>query len=103
MEVVKEAYERADLTVECVIAHEVRTISASWAYLNQIPWDDILSVAFWRSQGAFQRCYLRDLAHSSGKISILGPVMEAQAMVQPISTRVHVLLPPPNPVRSNTN
>ena len=53
-----------------VRAHEVRAISSSWAYLNQ----NVLAAAFWRSQGVFQRHYLRDLAQSSGDMFTLGPV-----------------------------
>ena len=81
VETVKEAYDRADLDVDRVTAHEVRAISASWAYLNQIPLDHILSAAFWRSQGVFQRHYLRDLTNTTGGMSTLGPVVAAQSIV----------------------
>ena len=39
VEVIKEAYVRADLDVVRVKAHQVRPISTSWACLNQIPMD----------------------------------------------------------------
>ena len=50
VETIKEAYNRADLDLDRVRAHEVRAISSSWAYLNQIPLDNVLAAAFWRSQ-----------------------------------------------------
>ena len=51
VDTIKEACDRADLDVDRVRAHEVRAISASWAYLNQILLDCVLAAALWRSQG----------------------------------------------------
>ena len=49
VETIMEAYNRADLDLDRVRAHEVRAISSSWAYLKQIPLDNVLAAAFWRS------------------------------------------------------
>ena len=81
VQVVKEAYGRADLDIEHVTAHEVWAVSASWAYLNQIPLEHIISASFWRSQWVFQQHYLRDLAWTSGDMAMLGPIAAAQAEV----------------------
>ena len=82
VETIKEAYNRVDLDLDRVWAHQVWARSSSWAYLNQIPLDNVLAAAFWRLQGVFQRHYLRDLAQSSGYMFTLGPVVAAQAVVQ---------------------
>ena len=61
VEVVKEAYTRADLEYDDDIrAHELRAIASSWAYVNQVGLEDILAAASWRSAGVFQGSYLRD-------------------------------------------
>ena len=83
VETIKEAYNRADLDLDPVRAYDVRVTSSSWAYLNQIPLYNVLAAAFWRSQGVFQRHYLWDSAQNSGDMFILGPVVAAQAVVQP--------------------
>ena len=81
METVKEAYIQADREFDGVTAHEVRALSASWAYNCQVP--DILSAAFWSSSGVFQNSYLRDMACIAEGMSTLGPVVVAQQVVDP--------------------
>ena len=83
VETVKEAYTQADRQYDRVTAHEVRALSASWAYNCQVALPDILSAAFWRSSGVFQNSYLRDLAYIAEGISTLGPVVVAQQVVDP--------------------
>ena len=83
VETIKEAYDGADVDVDRVRAHEVQAISASWAYLNHIALDSVLAAAFWRLQGVFQGDYLRDLAQILGDMFTLGPVVAAQAVVEP--------------------
>ena len=46
VETVKEAYTQADRQYDRVTAHEVRALSASWAYNCQVALPDILSAAF---------------------------------------------------------
>ena len=83
VETVKEAYTQADRQYDCVTAHEVRALSASWAYNCQVALPDILSAAFWRSSGVFQNSYLRDMACIAEGMSTLGPVVVAQHVVDP--------------------
>ena len=78
VETVKEAYTQADRQYDRVTAHEVRALSASWAYNCQVALPDILSAAFWRSSGVFQNSYLRDMACIAEGMSTLGPVVVAQ-------------------------
>ena len=52
METVKEAYAQADREYDRVTAHEVRALSASWAYNCQVALPDILSAAFWGHLGS---------------------------------------------------
>ena len=83
METVKEAYTQADRQYDRVTAHEVRALSASWAYNCLVALPDILSAAFWRSSGVFQNSYLRDMACIADGMSTLGPVVVAQHVVDP--------------------
>ena len=92
LETVKEAYTQADRQYDRVTAHEVRALSASWAYNCQVALPDILSAAFWRSSGVFQNSYLRDMACISDGMLTLGPVVVAQHVVDP--GHLH---PPPKP------
>ena len=83
VETVKEAYTQADRQYDRVTAHEVRALSASWAYNCQVALPDILSAAFWRSSGVFQNSYLRDMACIAEGMSTLGPVVVTQHVVDP--------------------
>ena len=83
VETVKEAYTPADCQYDRVTAHEVRALSASWAYNCQVALPDILSAAFWRSSGVFQNWYLHDMACIADGMSTLGPVVVAQHVVDP--------------------
>ena len=79
VETVKEAYTRADRDQEDrVTAHEVRALSASWAYNCQVALPDILSAAYWRLSGVFPNSYLHDMASIADGMSTLGPVGVAQ-------------------------
>ena len=51
VETVKEAYTQADRQYDRVTAHEVRALSALWAYNCLVALPDILSEVFWRSSG----------------------------------------------------
>ena len=83
VETVKEAYTQADREFDRVTAHEVRALSASWAYNCQVALSDILSAAFWRSSRVFQNSYLRDMACVADGMSTLGPVVVAQQVMDP--------------------
>ena len=83
VETVKEAYTQADREFDRVTAHEVRALSASWAYNCQVALPDILSAAFWRSSGVFQNSYLWDMACITDGMSTLGPVVVTQQVVDP--------------------
>ena len=83
VETVKEAYTQADRQYDRVTAHEVRTLSDSWAYNCQVVLPDILAAAFWRSSGVFQNSDLRDMACVAEGMSTLGPVVVAQHVVDP--------------------
>ena len=83
VETVKEAYTQADREYDRVTAHEVRALSASWAFNCQVALPDILSAAFWRSSGVYHNSYLRDMARIAEGMSTLGPVVVAQQVVDP--------------------
>ena len=68
VEVVKTAYQSSNQDIpERITAHELRALASSWAYNCHIALEDVLSVAFWRSSGLFQRNYLRDLTPIAGQ------------------------------------
>ena len=82
VEVVQEAYTRADLEYEDDIrAHELRATASSWAYVNQVRLEDILAAASWRSSGVFQGSYLRDMSSIVDGMATLGPIVAAQHVV----------------------
>ena len=83
VETVTEAYTLADTEYDRVTAHEVRALSASWAYNCQVALPDILSAAFWRSSGVFQNSYLRDMVFIADGMSTLGPMVVAQQVMDP--------------------
>ena len=82
VEVVQEAYTRADLEhYDDIRAHELQAIAASWAYVNQVRLEDILSTASWHSTGVFQGSYLRDMSSIADGMATLGPVVATQHVV----------------------
>ena len=83
METVKVAYTQADQQYDCVTAHEIRALSASWVYNCQVALPDFLAAAIWRSSGVFQNSYLRDMACVAEGMSTLSPVVVAQHVVNP--------------------
>ena len=84
VETVKEAYTWADKDQEDrVTVHEVRALSASWAYNCQMALPDILPAVYWRSSRVFQNSYLHDMASIADGMSTLGPVVDAQQVVDP--------------------
>ena len=88
METVKEAYTQADREYDRVTAHEVRALSASWAYNCQVALPDILSGVL-EVIRSLHNSYLRDMACIADGMSTRGPVVVAQQVVDPEH------LPPP--------
>ena len=86
MEVVKQAYVSRDLPIpDHITAHEVRALSASWAYTSHIALEDVLSACSWRSAGVFQNNYLRDMSLFADDLYSLGPLVVAQHLTGPRS------------------
>ena len=71
----------AKLSFMEISAHEVRALSASWAYWNSISLDDVVRAAYWRSNTTFSSFYLRDLAPIRDDTSSLGPLVAAQSVI----------------------
>lgn len=67
-----------DCKVLQVKAHDVRSMAASWARLQNIPLDDILTACTWKSHNTFTQFYLRDLAQIQDDMLKLGPIVAAQ-------------------------
>ena len=61
---IKAAYHSwaVTLPLENPRAHEVRALSTSLAAAHQLPLQDIMAAAFWRSEDSFINFYLRDTA-----------------------------------------
>ena len=86
VKVVKHCYESSSVDSKSlygVKAHEVRALSASWALFNGIPFSEIMSAAFWRSNSTFTEYYLRSLAQYSDELFSLGPIVASQTVVRP--------------------
>ena len=62
-------------------AHELRAISASWAYMNYIPLEEILKSAVWSSSSLFASHYLRDFREQTENLRAMGPIIAAQKVV----------------------
>ena len=75
----KTAYLTSNKDIpERVTTHELRALPSSWAYPCHIALKEVLSAAFWRLSGVFQKNYLRILAPISGAMATLGLVVAAQ-------------------------
>ena len=62
-------------TLRSITAHDVRAVSASWAFFRGVPMEDICKAACWKTPSTFTSCYLsdvlqRDSAHGR---SVLAP------------------------------
>ena len=62
-------------------AHELRAISASWAYMNFIPLEEVLKSAIWSSSSLFASYYLRDFREQTENLRAMGPIIAAQEAV----------------------
>ena len=87
IDTVRIAYEgtpEADLGTAQVTAHEVRALSASWAYDNSVSLDEIKTALYWKSDGIFQKHYLRDLSSDREELARYGQLVVAGTVVRPI-------------------
>ena len=81
---IKNAYDtisKNPLTLFKPRAHELRAISASWAYMNYIPLEEILKSAVWSSTSLFASHYLRDFREQTENLRAMGPIIAAQKVV----------------------
>ena len=89
-QVIKLAYESSSDEVRRLFkvrAHEVRALAASWALLNGSPFSEVMSSAFWRGHTTFTEFYLRSLSSFSDKLYSLGPVVVAQSVARPPTSK----------------
>ena len=54
---------RTQLALLKIEAHEVRVLSTAFAYLNEIPVEEILRAAFWSNQSVFAKFCLRNVTN----------------------------------------
>jgi hypothetical protein len=66
--------------------HELRALSASWAYASSVAFEDIKSALYWNSNYVFQAHYLRDMSAQSARLSA-GPSVVAGRVVGPTGPR----------------
>ena len=62
-------------------AHKLRALSASWAYMNYIPLEEILKSAVWSCSSLFASHYLRDFREQAENLRAMGPIIAAQKVV----------------------
>lgn len=75
---IRLAYNSASLPLPNVTrAHEVRAISASWAFYNDVPLDVIKDSLVWHTDGVFQNHYLRSMTSTAEGLRRLGPLVVA--------------------------
>ena len=86
---VQDAHEHAGiehLRLAKVSAHNVQKFSASWAAFNGAPFDEIIQVAYWKSQTTFTSLYLKAMVTQAEGLFALGPIVVAQTVIQPPGT-----------------
>ena len=71
-----------DLSFLRIRPHEVRALSTSWAFSNNVPLEEILQAAVWKSQSTFSSFYLRSMASQSDNLFSLGPLVASQRVVR---------------------
>ena len=78
-----------DLSFLQIRPHELRALSASWAFVNNAPLDDILSAARWKQSSTFSTFYLRSFSSTQGNLFSLGPLVSAQHVIYPARQTPH--------------
>jgi len=74
---IQAAYQNAgpeERKVRQIKAHEVRAVSASWAFFSNMAVEDIMRSCNWKSHNTFTNFYLRDLTMMKENMMKLGPV-----------------------------
>ena len=66
-----------------VKAHEVRTMSSSWALFSSASMAEVLSAGFWRCQNSFIDHYLQSMTSHADNIFFLEPIIAAQRFYLP--------------------
>jgi integrase len=62
-------------------AHDVRAMSASWAFMKGMSLESIMGACSWKAHSTFTNYYLRDLTRIHGNMLCLGPVVVAQQKI----------------------
>ena len=70
-----------DLSFLRIRPHEIRALSASWAFSNNVPLEDILRAAVWKSQSTFSTFYLRSMSAQTENLFSLGPLVASQRVI----------------------
>ena len=81
---IKLAYRKLtkrDLSLLKIKAHELRALSSSWAYFNNIPIEEVVQAAVWWNQTTFAKFYLKDMQKQQENLQLLGPVVVAQKVM----------------------
>ena len=91
LRLVDRAYEwgnRARPEKKIFRTHDVRGISTSWASYNGVDVEEIMRAAFWKSNTTFHSHYLKHLATFSEGTYSLGPLVVAQSVIAPPTSRL---------------
>ena len=64
-----------------VRAHDIRALSASWAWHEAVPLQALMSACQWKSPNTFTKCYLMEVRNINSKMYELGPLVAAQHIV----------------------
>ena len=86
---IKKAYaslSEKDLSLFKIRPHELRALSASWAFVNHTPLADVLQAAFWRNPTTFSTFYLRSFECQQDNLFLLGPLVVAQSVISSSAT-----------------
>ena len=81
---IKLAYRkliRNDFPFLKIKAHEVRALSSSWAFFDEVPLNEVLKAAVWNQSSTFAKFYLRDISQQLQNLQDLRPIVAAQKVV----------------------
>jgi len=67
--------------------HKVRALAASLAFRGNIDLEEIMQACSWQSHSTFSSFYLRNVSQVQGDLRVLGPIVAAQAVVNPSNSR----------------
>ncbi len=82
-QVISFAYSSSNRPVpKGVKAHQLRSVSSSWAHVGGVSLPDLMEACFWKSKNSFISYYFKDCWTNASHRSSIGPVVVAGSVVE---------------------